>query len=268
MSSDLKSSYLAGLEQDCILHLFEVHHKGEVFRFHNYVNEMGNAIVWRGASYNVFPIEVDGFSRSGRGTQPVISITVGNANGVLSNLLPVYGDFVGAEFRRLRGPKYCLDAVNFAQGNEDADPAGGFPHEVFEIAQKVSENAISVEWSAEGPLSLERVKLPGRIASRTYCTAVYGSKNCGLGALLFEHVSSESYGAGARVRAAEVTVNSGLVQIYVAKINVPEGIELNDESYWQKDFCDKTLRACEDRFGEGNVLRFNGFPGSNLPLSG
>ena len=85
-----------------------------LFRWVPEVNELNNDIVWQGNTYSRFPIEVSGFARRGKGTQPRPTIRTSNIGGLVGVLVRDFEDMVGAKFTRRRTFVKYLDAVNFA----------------------------------------------------------------------------------------------------------------------------------------------------------
>jgi lambda family phage minor tail protein L len=105
------------LQAGSIIDLYEIDATaigGTVLRWCSDVNELKTDIVWQGETYTRFPIIVDGFARSGRGTQPRPTIKASNVAGVLGALVREFNDLVGAKFTRKRTFVKYLDAVNFA----------------------------------------------------------------------------------------------------------------------------------------------------------
>ena len=105
------------LQAGSIIDLYEIDATaigGTVLRWCSDVNELNTDIVWQGETYTRFPIIVDGFARSGRGTQPRPTIKASNVAGVLGALVREFNDLVGAKFTRKRTFVKYLDAVNFA----------------------------------------------------------------------------------------------------------------------------------------------------------
>lgn len=154
--------------------------------FSPYVNEMGLDLVWGGQPYIRYPIVVEGFKKTSKGTLPRPTMTVANLGGNISKLFKACNSFIGCKVTRKRTLVKYLDAVNFApvppatEGvNDYADPNTSLPEEVYYIDRKASENpsVISVElavaWDVTG------VKLPLRQVIRDTCVWEYRGEDCG-----------------------------------------------------------------------------------------
>ncbi len=201
---------------------------GEIYYFHAGINGLGNNVVWQGLTYTRFPIEVEGFERSGSGSLPRPKIKVANITGAISALARAYDDLVGAKLTRKRTFLKYLDAANFQAGNAQADPNVHFADEVWVVDRKSSENPIFVEFELAAAFDVAGVMIPRRQCIQNLCTWKYRSAECG-------------YAGGA-----------------VADINdTPTAILAND-------VCGKRLASCKLRFGETAELPFGGFPGVGL----
>lgn len=122
---------LATLEQNTLLDLFEVDmrdltsksgNKGELYRFYAGTNEFQQPIVWQGKTYQPFGVKAEGFQMSGQGPSNRPTLTIANLNGFVTGLAHEFNQCLGAVVRRRRVYAQFLDAVNFKDGNRDADP--------------------------------------------------------------------------------------------------------------------------------------------------
>jgi lambda family phage minor tail protein L len=211
-----------------IIDLFELDSTdlgGEVFRWSNDVNEKGNDIVWQGNTYSRFPVQAEGFQKSGTGKSPRPTITVANVTGLIGALTKQLNDLVGATVTRRRTLVKYLDAVNFeGDVNPQADPNVGFSDEIWTIDRKSAENGIFITFELAAAFDLAGVMLPGRQVTRI-CTSKYRSAECG-------------YAGGP-----------------VADVNDDPTSDLS------KDVCGKRIGSCVLRFGENKALPYGGFPG-------
>jgi len=217
------------LAPDAIVDLFELDATtigGEVLRWANDVNELGNDITWQGNSYSRYPIEAQGFEKQGSGKQPRPTLKAANAMGLLGALARSLDDLLGAKVTRRRTFVKYLDAVNFTGGiNAQADPNVGFADEVWYVDRKASENGIFIEFELASALDLSGVMLPRRQCIQNVCTWRYRSAECG-------------YAGGAVADAKD-----------------------NPTSDIAKDTCGKRVKSCSLRFGINGVLPFGGFIG-------
>lgn len=198
---------------------------GDLLRWCNDVNELGNDIVWNGNTYSRMPIQAGGFEKSGSGQQPRPTLSAANVAGLISALTRDLDDLIGSKVTRRRTFVKYLDAVNFAAGNAQADPNVSFPDEIWFIDRKASENGIFINFELASALDLAGVMLPHRQVIRNVCTWTYRSAEC-------------SYSGGAVADAND-----------------------NPTSVLADDVCGKRIKSCGLRFGTSAVLPYGGFPG-------
>ncbi|MDP8184415.1 phage minor tail protein L [Phocoenobacter skyensis] len=123
---------LAKLEQDTMIELWEVDLRnltdqdgmnGELYRFYAGTNEELKPIVWQGKKYQPFGVKADGFETSGTGTSNRPNLTIANINGFVTGLVNRFEQCLGAVVRRHLVYAQYLDAENFSEGNDNADPS-------------------------------------------------------------------------------------------------------------------------------------------------
>lgn len=198
---------------------------GEVSRFHANTNELNQPVVWRGETYNPWPVEATGFELTVKGALPRPRIKIANINGLFSEEVSKHDDLVGAKVIRKRTMVKFLDAVNFKNGNPFADPNQQLPDELWFVEWKVSENRYMIEWELSSVFDMQGVMLPYRQAIRETCVWKYRSAECGY--------TGDRYFDNADLPCAK-----------------------------ERDFCAKRLSSCRVRFGN-NALPFGGFPGTS-----
>jgi lambda family phage minor tail protein L len=198
-----------------------------LFRWVPEVNELNNDIVWQGNTYTRFPIEVSGFARRGKGTQPRPTIKMSNIGGLVGVLVRDFEDMVGAKFTRRRTFVKYLDAANFSGGNAQADPNVALPDEIWFVDRKASEDGIFISFELASAMDLTNAKIPKRQVTQNVCAWQYRSGECG-------------YTGGA---VADITDNP--------------------TSDISKDVCGHRVSSCKLRFGENSPLPFGGFSGSS-----
>lgn len=187
-------------------------------------NELSAPVVWQAKTYNPFPIKVEGYEKTTKGSLPRPTLTVSNVTGILWPTLAQYDDLVGARvIRRQTYVKY-LDAVNFSGGNPTADPTASLPDEVHFVERKTTADHEIVVFELASAMDLAGVKLPGRDVTVDVCPWVYRGPDCGYaGTNYFDATGSP-----------------------VASLAL--------------DVCSKSLRTgCKKRFPSGPVP-FGGFP--------
>ena len=88
---------IINLEPTAVLEMFELElgrFSGKTFKFHSGVVFKGD-LVFNKKVYHALPIEVDQFEIKGDGTLPRPHLRVANVDGVISNIMEGYDDFVG-----------------------------------------------------------------------------------------------------------------------------------------------------------------------------
>lgn len=149
-----------------------------VYRFHNGMSELKQAIIWQGNEYAPYPVQVEGFAVDG--LNPVRpTVTFSNLGGAITLVLAKLKGIEGAKFIRKRTKVIYLDAVNFENGNLTADPYAHLPDDVFYISQKKEENHLQVSFELLPATDLEGVKLPRRQIIADYCQFRYRGEQCG-----------------------------------------------------------------------------------------
>lgn len=95
---------------------------GERYFFCNEQNEKGEPVTWQGRQYQPYPIQGSGFELNGKGTSTRPTLTVSNLYGMVTGMVEDMQSLVGGTVVRRKVYARFLDAVNFVNGNSDADP--------------------------------------------------------------------------------------------------------------------------------------------------
>lgn len=202
----------------------------EKLLFHGYVH--AGSIIWQGREYRAWPIEADGFARTGEAQQPTPTLRVGNVDGYIAALAIQLDDLIGARLtRRVTLGRY-LDAANWRTGNPEADPEAHFPDEIWYINQRTGEAKDVVEFALRTALDLNGMELPNRQIVANLCHWLslggYRGAYCGYTGNQYFDADDSSVGDPAQ------------------------------------DRCGGRLASCKARFGEGSELPFGSFPGAAL----
>jgi len=223
---------LQSLEPSAIIELFQleltaaVNGVDQTFYYHAGTNELTANVVFAGVTYTAYPIEVDGFEITTKGTLPRPSMKISNANNVISALLVLYNP-LKAKVTRIRTCKKFLDAVNFASGNASADSTAKFEDEVWYIDRVANENLQLVEFELASKMDLTNLALPRRQVLE-HCPWQYKGEECGYkGSACFDLNDNPTAASG--------------------------------------DVCAKRYSSCKKRFPSGK-LPFGGFPGARLQM--
>lgn len=214
------------LEQDALLELFELDltsFGGDIIRLHSGKSEVRGRVVFNGYTYDPHPIEGSGFDKNGSGTSSRPTVTVANINGIVTGLIADFDDMVGAVVTRVQVYARFLDAVNFTDGNDMADPSQAI-REVYLVNRIPSLRAKFATIELSLPSELDGAVIPARVITTDVCSWQYRSADCG-------------YTGGACADANDVATSD-----------------------ISKDKCGHRLTSCKLRFGHADALPFGGFP--------
>ncbi|WP_407237798.1 phage minor tail protein L [Escherichia coli] len=95
---------------------------GERYFFCNEQNEKGEPVTRQGRQYQAYPIQGTGFELNGKGSAARPTLTVSNLHGMVTGMAEDLQSLVGGTVVRRKVYARFLDAVNFVNGNSDADP--------------------------------------------------------------------------------------------------------------------------------------------------
>ena len=237
---------LSQLNHDLILELFEltlstdavgnpIVTPGQTLWFCNQ-SYQGFEVLFRGNTYNAFPIVASNFSVSAGGQAETANITLSNVNTGLMPLIRQYDDLVNCRLIRRRVLYKHIDGlVSGAQYTPfpTANP-NALLEESYWYLDRVEFNKLEVKWDLRRLRDLGNYQLPGRVVAANLCGFQYRKWT----ALGFNYAgTSECQYSGSAY------------------------FDLNDNQVYDpsKDSCSHTLKACELR---NNSTRFGGFPGA------
>lgn len=202
---------------------------GDVYRFHAGTNGLAQRVVWQGNTYEPFPVQVTGFEFNGSGQLPRPKLVVANVTGLITAMVLLYQDMLGAKLTRKRTMAKYLDAVNFPGGtNPSADPTAEFQDDVFFIDRKSAETRDVVEFELAAAFDVNGVRLPRRQIVQNVCPWKYRGAECGYTGTQYFNANDQP----------------------VATLAL--------------DVCGKRLSSCQARFGQYAELPFGGFPAAGL----
>lgn len=223
---------IAALEADALIELFELDATaigGPRLYFHAGTNELAGQVVWQGQNYEAWPVDADGFEWNSNGKLPRPKLRIANVGGLITAYILDYDDMLAARVIRKRTLAKYLDAANFPNGNDGADPEQYLPSEIYYIFQKSGESKDVVEFTLASAMDVQGTLLPRRQIVQNLCPWVYKSAECGW---------------------------------------VPNGVYYDTEgnaTTADKDQCSKRAdTGCKVRFGEYKPLPFGGFPAAGL----
>lgn len=222
---------LTKFEQGTILDLYEVDlsnfsEESLIYRFHNGLNNLRQAVIWQGKKYEPYSIQVEGFQKNGQGVSNRPKMVVSDVFGVVTGLSNSYEDLLGAVVTRHQVYAEFLDEVNFVDGNYNADPTQEIVSQyiIERLTNLIPSESATFELAL--PCESDGIFLPARVMIAHTCCWDYRSSECGYtgGAVADEHDNPTN----------DIT----------------------------KDKCSYTLTGCKFRFGKHGILNFGGFPGS------
>lgn len=215
----------SALQQNALVDLWELDLRplgGEVLRYCNIVNELGQSVVWKGKTYDPHPIHADGFEMTGQGAGNRPKVTLANVLGVITGLAEKYDQLVGAEVWRRQTYSQFLDAVNFAGGNPEADPTQEIVSKYL-IERMVTLTTENAQFELSAPSEADGSIIPARLMLSDHCPWAYRGEECGY-------------------RGKPVA----------DRFDMPT----NDP---QKDDCSHKFLGCKARFGETAALPYGGW---------
>lgn len=188
------------------------------------------SIWWQGVEYKPWPIQTEGFEEVSDGSAPTPTLSVGNLDGTISALCLAYQNMAQAKVTRHFTFAQYLDARNYPNGNNEADPSKE-KLDVYYIDSKTTEDEESVQFQLSSPADLQGIQIPTRQIHSlcTWCIrGQYRGSSCG-------YTGTHYFDA--------------------------DGNPVDDPS---KDECGGLLSDCKKRWGQTEQLPFGGFPGSAL----
>lgn len=211
-----------------MLDLFEVDLQsfgGDVIRFLSGTNGYYNDVIWQGRAYSAYPIAVEGFEVKSEGTYSRPTMKVANISGLITGINHDFDDALGAVVTRRQVLVKHLDAVNFPNGNADADPTMEAVSR-YVIEEMAEETFETVTYNLATPVDSDNAIIPARTILADVCQWVYRGDGCGY--------------SGGPVADEKDRPTSDM----------------------SRDKCSKHRSGCRLRFPKPNALPYGGYPGS------
>ncbi|HBC5344617.1 TPA: phage minor tail protein L [Escherichia coli] len=150
---------------------------GEVIRFHSGANGYYGQVIWKGVAYNSYPIEATGFEMKNEGVYSRPQMIVANIGGLITGMNNDFNDLRGMKVTRRQVEVKYLDAVNFPNGNPDADPS--IEAVSFYVVEAMSEEtADQVQYELSTPIDADKAVIPGRTILTDVCQWQYRGDGC------------------------------------------------------------------------------------------
>lgn len=151
---------------------------------------------------------------------------VANITGLITGINHDFDDALGAVVTRRQVLVKHLDAVNFPNGNADADPTMEAVSR-YVIEEMVEETFETVTYNLATPVDCDNAIIPARTILADVCQWVYRGDGCG-------------YSGGPVADEKD-----------------------NPTSDMSRDKCSKHLTGCRMRFPKPEPLPYGGYPGSS-----
>ena len=245
--------------------------------FHAGTNKLQSKVVWQGIEYFALPVQASGFDRQASGALPRVTLRLANADGAFSSIINDLDELLASRLTRRRTFARFLDAVNFPEGNPEANPGAYLPSDIFYLERKASESVSAIELEFTSRFDVEGVMLPRRQVLSNSCNWRYRGAECGYTGRCVASASDALITPSASVVApfnewnSGATYTSGAAVWLTSPTNVWAAIAAStgvkpgtDPTKWVQDVCGKRLSSCKLRFGTGaqSILPFGAFPGS------
>ncbi|HAT3807588.1 TPA: phage minor tail protein L [Morganella morganii] len=169
------------IEQSAMLDLYEVdlsRFGGNVYRFHDGMNGLLKPVIWQGNRYDPYPVQVTGLSMTAQGASARPKMTFANIDGLLTAINNDYDDALGAIVTRRQAMEQYLDAVNFPDGNNQADPSREAVQK-FVIEQRENSDSDFVTYVLALPTETDNAQIPARVIQADICPWRYRGQDCG-----------------------------------------------------------------------------------------
>lgn len=151
---------------------------GERYFFCNEANGKGEPVTWQGRQYPPYPIQAQDFEMNGKGPSPRVTIVISNLFGLVTGMAEDLQSIVGASVVRRQVYRKFLDAVNFPDGNPDADPEQEAVAR-YCVEQLSELTASTATFILASPVETDGSVFPARIMLADTCTWDYRDENCG-----------------------------------------------------------------------------------------
>lgn len=217
------------------------HTESEILAANGDESKLGpKPIIFGGLVYEFWPFQVTEMAMStDQAAQPKLEVS--NLDGNITALCLQFKDMLNAKVKIIDTFAEYLDAVNFPEGNPDADPSA-YSYQQFWLDTKNSEDDESVQWTLSSPADFQGQRLPTRQITSICEWALRG-----------------------QYRSGDGCAYNGSAMFDV------KGNPVSDPAL---DFCSGLLGHCRKRFGAGlanpnsATLDFGGFPASTLISKG
>ena len=151
---------------------------GDILRFHSGTNGYYGHVIWKGLQYRAHPIAVEGFETKNEGAYARPTMQVANITGLITGINADFDDALGAVVTRRQVPVSALDAVNFPNGNPDADTTQEAVSR-YVIEEMAEETYEAATYNLATPIDCDNAIIPARTILADVCQWQYRGDGCG-----------------------------------------------------------------------------------------
>lgn len=172
---------VTNIEQKAMLELYEIdlsRFGGDIYRFHDGMNGVLQPVIWQGMRYEPYPVQVTGFNMTAQGASDRPKMTFANLDGLLNSINKSYDDALGAVVTRRQVLEQYLDAVNYPNGNPQADPSREVVQKYL-IEQRENADSDFVTYILALPTETDNALIPARVIQADICPWRYRGYDCG-----------------------------------------------------------------------------------------
>lgn len=169
------------IEQSALVDLWEIDLTmigGSRHFFCKESNEKGASVVWQGREYVPYPIDSQDYEMSGKGASARPALQVSNLLGLVTGMAEDLQSLIGGTVVRRQVYRRFLDAVNFVEGNDEANPEQEAVAR-YQIEQLATLEATTATFTLASPTETDGAVFPRRIMLADTCTWIYRSPECG-----------------------------------------------------------------------------------------
>lgn len=151
---------------------------GDLIRFHSGTNGYYGDVIWKGYQYQAYPITVEGFESKNEGTYARPQMAVADVAGLIVGINHDFGDLLGVVITRRQVPVKHLDAINFPNGNPDADPSmeAVSRYVVEEMTDEIAGEQVT--YTLATPIDCDNAIIPARTILADVCQWSYRGTGC------------------------------------------------------------------------------------------
>jgi lambda family phage minor tail protein L len=190
----------------------------------------GSKLMFGGVEFFAVPVRITGMQISGSGPIQTPTLSIGNTDGFIQEIVNSFGNLEGSLLTRWRVFAKHLD------DGEEPNPAAFYGPDIYKIDRKSSDTPEMIEWELSALIDQEGVYI-GRTVLRDTCMFRYREFNSDTGTFDYSKAICPYVGNN-----------------YFDRQNNPVSLP-------SQDVPSRSRECCRLRFGEGNPIPSGAFPG-------